>query len=169
MEIKIVKISEIKSNPNNPRIIKDDKFISLVKSIKDFPEMLNIRPIVVNNEMVVLGGNMRLKACKEAGLKEVPIIIADNLTEDQQREFIIKDNISGGEWDFDMLANEWGVDLLEEWGLDLPIFEEHEEKEEEPTTPDEAFFLNIRCDNEKHCQKLYEKFIEQGLDVKIVT
>jgi len=116
-----VKISEVKSNPNNPRLIKDDKFKKLVQSIKDFPQMLDIRPIVVNAEMIVLGGNMRLKACKEAGLKEVPIIIADNLTEEQQREFIIKDNTSGGEWDWDMLANEWDTEQLDAWGLDLPV------------------------------------------------
>jgi len=86
--MKVIKanIAEVKINPNNPRLIKDDKFTKLVQSIKDFPEMLEIRPIVVNSDMVVLGGNMRLKACKEAGIKEIPIIIADNLTEEQQRE-----------------------------------------------------------------------------------
>jgi len=120
---KKVKISEIKPNPNNPRIIKDDKFKKLVNSINEFPEMLEIRPIVVNSDMIVLGGNMRLKACKEAGLKEVPIIIADNLTEEQQKEFIIKDNVSGGEWDWEVLANEWDAEKLEEWGLDLPGFD----------------------------------------------
>jgi hypothetical protein len=114
-----VKISEVKANPNNPRIIKDDKFAKLVQSVKDFPEMLDIRPIVVNADMVVLGGNMRFKACKEAGLKEVPIIVAENLTDEQQKEFIIKDNVSGGEWDWDMLANEWEVEQLTEWGLDV--------------------------------------------------
>jgi len=113
-------ISKVKINPNNPRIIKDDKFNNLVKSIRDFPQMLEIRPIVVNTDMVVLGGNMRLKACKEAGLKEVPIIIADNLTEEQQREFLIKDNVSGGEWDWELLANEWDSEELTEWGLDIP-------------------------------------------------
>jgi len=118
-----VKISEVKSNPNNPRLIKDDKFKKLVQSIKDFPQMLDIRPIVVNADMIVLGGNMRLKACKEAGLKEVPIIIADNLTEDQQKEFIIKDNTSGGEWDWSILANEWDAEQLDAWGLDLVGFD----------------------------------------------
>jgi hypothetical protein len=115
-----IEITKIKLNPNNPRLIKDDKFKKLVQSIKDFPEMLDIRPIVVNKEMIILGGNMRYKACKEAGLKQVPIIIAD-LTEDQQKEFLIKDNTSGGEWDFDLLANEWDAEQLEAWGLDLPI------------------------------------------------
>jgi site-specific DNA-methyltransferase (adenine-specific) len=136
-----VKISEVKLNPNNPRLIKDDKFKKLVQSIKDFPEMLNIRPIVVNQDMIILGGNMRYKACKEAGLKEIPIIKTD-LTEDQQREFLIKDNTSGGEWDFEMLANEWDNEQLEEWGLDLPSFEtdevlEAEEDDFDATPPEE--------------------------------
>lgn len=116
------KISKVKSNPNNPRLIKDDKFHKLVASIKEFPKMLEIRPIVVNDDMIVLGGNMRLKACKEAGLKEIPVIKASKLTEEEQRQFIIKDNVSGGEWDFEMLANEWDVDELSDWGLDVPTF-----------------------------------------------
>ncbi len=117
-----IKISEIKTNPNNPRVIKDDKFQKLVQSIKDFPEMLDIRPIVVNKDMIVLGGNMRLKACKEAGLKEVPIIKAEQLTEEQQRQFIIKDNIGYGEWDWEMIANQWDTDELNDWSLDIPNF-----------------------------------------------
>jgi ParB-like chromosome segregation protein Spo0J len=120
MKTEKVKISEVKMNPNNPRVIKDDKFSKLVRSIQEFPKMLEIRPIVVNSDMIVLGGNMRLKACKEAGLKEVPIILADNLTEDEQKQFIIKDNVGFGEWDWDMLANEWEAELLEEWGLSIP-------------------------------------------------
>ena len=120
MNIQRVKLSAIKANPNNPRLIRDEKFAKLVKSIREFPEMLNLRPIVVNDDMVVLGGNMRLKACKEAGLKEVPIIKASELSPDQQREFIIKDNVGYGEWDWEMLANEWDSDQLTEWGMDLP-------------------------------------------------
>jgi ParB-like chromosome segregation protein Spo0J len=120
MKTQIIKIDKITINPNNPRIIKDDKFKKLVKSIKDFPQMLAIRPIVVNGQMVVLGGNMRLKACIEAGLKEVPVIIAKDLTEAQQQEFLIKDNVSGGEWDWDMLANEWDENNLSDWGIDVP-------------------------------------------------
>lgn len=126
----LVSIKKIKPNPNNPRLIKDDKFKKLVQSIIDFPEMLSIRPIVVNHQMMVLGGNMRLKACQEAGITEVPVIIANGLTEEQQREFIIKDNISGGEWDWDILANEWDVESLGEWGLDIPKAEEEENEEE---------------------------------------
>lgn len=117
----LVDINKIKGNTNNPRIIKDDKFKKLVKSIKDFPEMLELRPIVVDEDMIVLGGNMRLKACIEAGLKEVHITIADNLTEEQKQEFIVKDNVGFGEWDWDMIANEWDTDLLEQWGLEVLI------------------------------------------------
>ena len=118
-----VAISKIKSNPDNPRIIKDEKFKQLVKSIKDFPQMLELRPIVVDSDMIVLGGNMRLKACLEAGLKEVDILIADQLTEHQKKEFIIKDNVGFGEWDWDILANEWDNELLNEWGLEVPILD----------------------------------------------
>jgi hypothetical protein len=118
--MKKIATSKIKLNPNNPRLIKDDKFKKLVQSIKDFPEMLDIRPIVVNADMIILGGNMRYKACVEAGLKEIPVIVADKLTEEQQREFLIKDNTSGGEWDWEMLANEWDAEQLEDWGLTTP-------------------------------------------------
>ena len=133
--MEIAKINAVKLNPNNPRIIKDDKFKKLVQSIKDFPEMLNIRPIVVNKDMIILGGNMRFKACKEAGLKEVPIIITD-LTEEKQREFLIKDNTSGGEWDWEVLANEWDVEELESWGLDVPELEIPTILETEPEEDD---------------------------------
>ncbi len=124
----IVEISKIRNNTNNPRFIKDDKFRKLVKSIKEFPEMLELRPIVVDEDMIVLGGNMRLKACIEAGLKEVHIKIAENLTEDQKKEFIVKDNVGFGEWDWDLLANEWDNDLLEEWGLDLKLTDDSEDE-----------------------------------------
>jgi DNA modification methylase len=119
--MKRVPISQVIPNPTNPRIIKDDKFKKLTKSIEEFPQMLELRPIVVDSNMVVLGGNMRLKACIAAGLKEVPIIVADNLTEQQQAEFIIKDNVGFGEWDWDLLANQWDVEALEDWGLELPF------------------------------------------------
>jgi len=126
-----VKINEVKANPNNPRTIKDEKFKKLVASIQGFPQMLSLRPIVVNDDMVVLGGNMRLKACKEAGLKEVPIIKASELSEEQQKEFIIKDNVGFGDWDWDTLSNEWDVEQLQDWGLDVPDFSETELEAEE--------------------------------------
>ncbi len=124
MKVNKVKISEVKNNPKNPRLIKDDKFRKLVKSIQEFPQMLELRPIVVDENNIVLGGNMRLKACKEAGLKEVYIVKAENLTEQQKDEFIVKDNVGFGEWDWDMLANEWDTEKLDEWGLDLPVIME---------------------------------------------
>ena len=124
-----VKISKVKGNPNNPRIIKNDKFKKLVKSIQEFPEMLKIRPIVVDEDMMVLGGNMRLKASKDAGLKEVWIEIAEGLTEEQKKEFIVKDNVGFGEWEWDMLANEWDSVQLAEWGLD--VWENLDDKEPE--------------------------------------
>lgn len=127
----LLPVSKIKNNPNNPRVIKDDKFRKLVKSIKEFPEMMEIRPIVVNDKLIALGGNMRLKACKEAGLTEVPVIKAKNLTEGQQREFIIKDNVGFGEWDWDEIANKWDNDELIDWGLDLPGFDVDQSTKEE--------------------------------------
>lgn len=145
MNTEIVKISEVKANPSNPRVIKNDKFKKLVNSIKEFPQMLEIRPIVVNEENIVLGGNMRLKACKEAGLKEVHIIKASNLTEEQQREFIVKDNVGFGEWDWDLLANDWDVDKLDEWGLDLPS---------DVFTPEE-----LEAEEDEAHAKLQDKFI----------
>jgi len=173
MKIQKAKLSEVKLNPNNPRLIKDDKFKKLVQSIKDFPEMLNIRPIVVNSDMVILGGNMRYKACKEAGLKEIPIIIAD-LTEDQQREFLIKDNTSGGEWDWEVLANEWDSEQLEDWGLDVPGFgadTELLEAEQKDLSGDlkETFEVIISCNDETHQEQVYNKMIADGFNVRVLT
>ena len=114
-----LKINKLIPNKSNPRFIKNDKFKKLVKSIKEFPEMLELRPIVVDEDMVILGGNMRHKACIEAGLTEVPIKIAEGLTEEQKQEFIVKDNVGFGEWEWDILANEWDSVQLTEWGLDV--------------------------------------------------
>lgn len=152
MNVTIVKIGKVRTNPNNPRVIKDKKFEKLVKSIKEFPDMLRIRPIVVDSDYVVLGGNMRLKACKEAEMKEIPIIVADELTEEQKKEFVIKDNASFGEWDWDNLANEWEAELLDEWGLDVPFLNTEEEAQQKGTdvsdynfeTFDERGVINIR-------------------------
>ena len=123
--MKLVKITEVKTNAKNPRTIKDEKFRKLVKSIQEFPDMLNKRPLIVftdvDGKYVVLGGNMRLKACKEIGLKEIPVILADEWTEEQKAEFLIKDNVGFGEWDWDILTDEWDTNNLEDWGLDLPV------------------------------------------------
>jgi len=140
MKIEKINIEKVFVNENNPRFIKDSKFEKLVNSIKAFPKMLEIRPIVVNDDFVVLGGNMRLKACEEAGLKEIFIIKASDLTPDEQAEFIIKDNVSFGEWDFDSLANTFDDIKLVEWGLDIPsisaaadysVLEDNKELEEQ--------------------------------------
>jgi len=120
--MKLTPIKDIKPNPNNPRVIKDEKFAKLVQSLKELPEMATVRPIVVNSDMIVLGGNMRLKAMREAGWKDVPIEVVD-WDEDKQRQFIIKDNVSGGEWDWEMLANQWDAEELSDWGLDLLGFD----------------------------------------------
>ncbi len=131
---KLEKITKVRVHPDNPRLIKDVKFKKLVQSIKDFPEMLEKRPLVVNKDLICLGGNMRLKAAREAGLKEIWIDIAD-WSEEKQKEFIIKDNSGFGEWDWDILANEWNVDDLNEWGLDLPPMFDNEKEEKQKEKP----------------------------------
>lgn len=142
--IKKVNIKEIKENPNNPRYVVDSKFKKLVKSIKEFPEMLEKRPIVVDENMIVLGGNMRLKACKSAGLFEVYIHQAMGWTEEQKQEFIIKDNVGFGDWDWDILANEWDTKKLNEWGLDLPEFDEIQlDAEEDDYTEPEQMKVDV--------------------------
>jgi ParB-like chromosome segregation protein Spo0J len=170
MNFRTVKLSEIKPNPNNPRLIKDDKFHKLVKSIEDFPKMLEIRPIVVNPDMIVLGGNMRLKACKEAGLKEIPIIFADDLTEEEQKRFIISDNIGYGEWDWEMIANEWDSEQLEEWGLDVVGFESADNELEDLSDKIQSLYkIEIACKDEEDQEKTYNKMIELGYECRILT
>ena len=122
MNVEKVKVSSIKMNPDNPRVIKDNKFETLVKSIKEFPEMLDLRPIVVDENMITLGGNMRLKAIQELGIKEVSIVKVNDLTEQQKREFIVKDNLSYGEWNWDMIKVDWNLEELSDWGMDIPTF-----------------------------------------------
>jgi ParB-like chromosome segregation protein Spo0J len=167
-----VDIRQIRPNPDNPRFIKGGKFEKLVKSIKEFPEMLELRPIVVNQDMVVLGGNMRLKACEEAGIEQVPIIFADNLTEEQQKEFIIKDNSSFGEWDWDLLANEWDVELLDDWGLDIPNFDIDDEVVDEKDLSDQleqSFKIEIDLESEEEQEKMYNQLIADGYKCRILT
>ena len=124
-----MRIEDIRPNPSNPRYISDDKFKKLVESIRSFPQMLELRPLVIDENNVVLGGNMRLRACIEAGLTDVPVKQVMNFTKEQKEEFIIKDNSSYGSWDWDMLGNEWDDMPLADWGIDLPTMEEKEPKE----------------------------------------
>jgi len=140
----MIKINTIKSNPNNPRVIKDEKFEKLKKSISEFPKMMELRPMVINQDNIVLGGNMRLKALKELGYKEVPdewVKQAKDLTEEETRRFIIADNVGFGDHDWDMLSNEWNAEELESWGLDIPSFDSDKKLEAEEddfdTTPPE--------------------------------
>ena len=157
----VADIGSIKKNPNNPRIIKDDKFRKLVQSVKDFPEMLELRPIVVNKDRIILGGNMRFAACQAAGLKQVPIIVAANLTPEQEKEFILKDNISGGEWDWGMLANEWDAVKLDEWGLDIPNYEENE-PETAPTVQENNYVIQIAFESDADMQIALSELISLG-------
>lgn len=167
-----VDIRQVRPNPDNPRFIKGDKFEKLVKSIKEFPQMLELRPIVVNEDMVVLGGNMRLKACQEAGIEQVPIIFADNLTPEQQKEFIIKDNSSFGEWDWDLLANEWDVDQLADWGMDIPNFDIDNDIQDEKDLSDQleqSFKIEIDLESEEEQEKMYNQLIADGYKCRILT
>lgn len=145
----IVKINQIKPNPKNPRTIKDERFEKLKKSIQDFPDMLNKRPLVcftdTDGKYVVLGGNMRLKAAKDLGLKELPIILADEWTEEQKAEFLIKDNVGFGEWEWEQLKSEWDVEKLTDWGLEIPDFkiEEAEAVEDDFDVPEGGIETDI--------------------------
>ena len=134
---KVLKLSKVKPNPDNPRFIRDEEYNKLVNSITKSSWMLFLRPIIVNDDMTVLGGNMRLRACKEAGLKEAPVIKASELTEEQQKEFIIRDNIGFGQWDYDILANEWDVEKLNDYGLEIPNLDIEEAEEDNYTEPDD--------------------------------
>jgi len=127
-----MKLKDIKLNKNNPRIIKDDKFNKLKKSISEFPKMLELRPMILDEDNVVLGGNMRLQALKDLQYTEIPdnwVKYAKDLTDEQKQRFIISDNISYGIWDWDIIANEWDSELLLDWGLDIPFYEETTTKE----------------------------------------
>jgi ParB-like chromosome segregation protein Spo0J len=160
-----VKVDKIKSNPKNPRLIKDDKFKKLVKSIKDFPEMESVRPIVVNKDMVILGGNMRYKAMIECGYKEVNVEVVD-WSEQKQNEFIIKDNVGFGEWEWEMVANEWDMEQLEDWGLNLPILNSSvnlddffEESKEDDKLPTGKIILEYTIEE---CDKVKSELLKHG-------
>ena len=172
-----MKLSQIKSNPKNPRLIKDDKFKKLVKSIQEFPEMMEKRPIVcvtdVDGKLYPLGGNMRLKALNELKYKDIPdswVILADDWTAEQRNEFVIKDNVGFGEFDWEQLANEWDSDLLSDWGLDVPIFETgQEEKEDLSDKIQTGFKIEIECSSEFEQEKLYNELIERGIECRLLT
>ena len=166
MKTEKVSIKKIRNNPKNPRVIKNAKFMKLVESIKEFPQMLDIRPIIVNKENIILGGNMRFRASIEAGLKEVTIARV-NLTPEEEDEFIVKDNSNFGEWDWDVLANQFQLDELGDWGLDIPIY--LTDDDEEPEFDDEIMdkrlesFLenNISFIRLHYARKQYDEVIKK--------
>jgi ParB-like chromosome segregation protein Spo0J len=169
-KIEKVSISSITENAENPRTINKHKFQKLVNSVREFPEMLSLRPIVVNKNNIILGGNLRYKACKELGLKEVYIIQAADLDDKQAQEFIVKDNVGFGEWDWDILANDWDVKELEEWGLDgFPFEEEEKELKDISDTIESSFRIEVEIENEEEQEKLYNELIEKGYICRILT
>jgi len=163
-------ITKFKNNPNNPRIIKDDKFIKLLESLKTFPEMMEKRPLVCvtdsDNKIYPLGGNMRLKALKELGYKELKkewVTLADDWSIEQQKEFTIKDNVGFGIWDFDILANEWDEEQLQDWGLDLPIdYNDEEDEPEEESTYTPTYKFEVSCNTEAEKNKLMGELLKKG-------
>lgn len=163
-----LKTSEIKQNPNNPRFIRDAAFEKLVQSIKDFPEMAEVREIVVNTDHVILGGNMRFKAMKAAGWTEVPVRIVD-WPQEKQDEFVIKDNVSGGDWDWDMLANQYDAGELEDWGLELPkeMGGEDDEKEERAKFPRIIITYTDAADLEESLDYIKETAEQSNGKVKV--
>lgn len=180
MEINKVKITKVKSNPDNPRVIKDTKYKALVESIKEFPEMLSLRPIVVDEDMIVLGGNMRYRACRELGMKEIPVLIytrEHHLTtdahkkfnksyEDVRDEFIIKDNVSFGEWDWDVLGNVWNEKKLKVWGMDVW---QPEDIDFEPTLDPTTNYSEITKEQiEREAKKLAEQMIKESKNVEVI-
>ena len=169
-----MKLSEINPNPNNPRLVKDDRFKKLVASIEAFPEMMELRPMVIDENSVILGGNMRYKALQHLKRKEIPdswVKRADELTDDQKKEFIIKDNVGFGEHDWDTLANEWDAEELNDWGLELPMFDSNEEKEQKDLSDSliMEFKLEIETISESEQEQLYNELIERGFACKILT
>jgi ParB-like chromosome segregation protein Spo0J len=173
-----IKLSKIKPNPNNPRIIKDDKFKKLVQSLQEFPEMMEKRPLVcvtdVDGSIYPLGGNMRLKALQELKLKEIPstyVMMADEWTEERRREFVIKDNIGYGEWEWEQLANDWDTEQLQDWGLDIPDFKQIEESEADDLSDKikSEYRIEVICRDEAEQEQTYNKLIEQNYECRLLT
>jgi ParB-like chromosome segregation protein Spo0J len=170
----MINLSDIKLNPNNPRYIKDEQFEKLVKSIRDFPRMLELRPIVIDSDGVIVGGNMRYRALLEIGYKEVDdswIKKADDFTPEELREFVIKDNLTFGSWDWDELANNWDVEELSGWGLEIPDFEGEagEGQKDLSDKIQEGFTLEIKLKSESDCQELFERLTNEGYSCRILT
>lgn len=161
-------INEIILNGVNPRTIEGDKFAKLVKSIKRFPTMLAIRPIVIDENNVILGGNMRYKACVEAGLESIPILKVNNLTVKEKEEFIIKDNVGFGEWDWEVLNSDWDNNDLEEWGLDIPKLKDDSVTDLSDSL-ETSLKIEVDCISEEQQETLFNELIEQGYECRLLT
>jgi ParB-like chromosome segregation protein Spo0J len=169
-----MKLKDIKPNPNNPRVLRDDKFQKLKQSITEFPKMLSLRPMVIDENNVVLGGNMRLRALQELGFTDVEdawVKRSSDLTEEEKKRFIIADNVAFGEWDWDTLANDWEVVDLDKWGLDIPQFDTVEEEEVEDLSDKikSMFKIEVICKDEQEQEKTYNKLIEQNYECRLLT
>lgn len=163
-EIKVLPIGEVKLNPDNPRIIRDEKYKKLVRSLSAFPTMSLVRPLVIDENNVVLGGNMRLRAMQESGWEEVPVIQVADWSEEKKREFIAKDNIGYGEWNWEVLANEWDAVQLEDWGLDVPKVEETTEIDEQEADPT---VLEVKADSLEQLDDLADELRSRGFEIKL--
>jgi len=169
-----MKLKDIKPNPNNPRVLRDDKFQKLKQSITEFPKMLSLRPMVIDENNVVLGGNMRLRALQELGFTDVEdawVKRSSDLTEDEKKRFIIADNVAFGEWDWDTLANDWDVVDLEAWGLEIPQFDIAEEQDSEDLSDKikSMFKIEVICKDEQEQERTYNKLIEQNYECRLLT
>jgi ParB-like chromosome segregation protein Spo0J len=169
-----MKLKDIKPNPNNPRVLRDDKFQKLKQSITEFPKMLSLRPMVIDENNVVLGGNMRLRALQELGFTDIDeawVKRSSDLTEEEKKRFIIADNVAFGEWDWDTLANDWEVVDLEAWGLDIPQFDTVEELEMEDLSDKikSMFKIEVICKDEQEQERTYNKLIEQNYECRLLT
>lgn len=164
VEVKTVKLGEIKLNPDNPRTISKKDMDLLVKSLKDFPEMLELREIVVDETMTILGGNMRYLALQKSGVKECIAKIVTGLTPAQKREFIVKDNAAFGEWNMEDLANSWADLPLVEWGVKMPDYDaEKKERDTSPQLQEMKYQIIVECEDEQEQIKLLSKFGKEGL------
>lgn len=173
-DIEIMNINDIHINPDNPRIIRDDKFLKLIESIENFPQMLYIRPIIIDAHNRILGGNQRFLACKELKYTEVPVIRALELTEEQYKEFVLKDNYSSGEWDIDKLINEWDHSFLDMIGINANKLIDNmnnpsDRQGLDETKLDNMFKIEVSCQNETEQGKLYNELIDRGHTCKLLT
>ena len=176
VEVQQVPLAQIKANPSNPRVLRDEKFAKLKKSIQDFPDMLNYRSIVAvtdtDGKLMVLGGNMRLRAMQDLGIKTAPVMLADHWTEEQRREFIIKDNVGFGEWNWDDLANEWDADELSDWGLDVPKLEAEAETDhfaDEGIEGKSQYGVIVICESEGTQESTFRDLQGMGYNCKVVV